>query len=229
MSVTILMIDDDEALCSRLQTYFKQFDLNLEVAHTPSEGKNKLVELAPKLLLLDVMLPETDGFSLCKELRLSHTLPIIMLTARGELTDKVLGLEIGADDYLAKPFEPRELVARIQVLLRRNPVQAMQTEVLKFEQLEIYPEHHKTVLEGNEIKLTGMEFRLLALLAAQPGRIFNRDELLNELKGIDADVYSRSIDILMSRLRQKLGDNPQQVRFIKTLRNVGYTFVAKRL
>jgi DNA-binding response OmpR family regulator len=229
MSVTILMIDDDEALCSRLQTYFKQFDLNLEVAHTPSEGKNKLAQLAPKLLLLDVMLPETDGFSLCKELRLSHTLPIIMLTARGELTDKVLGLEIGADDYLAKPFEPRELVARIQVLLRRNPVQATQTEVLKFEQLEIYPEHHKTVLEGNEIKLTGMEFRLLALLAAQPGRIFNRDELLNELKGIDADVYSRSIDILMSRLRQKLGDSPQQVRFIKTLRNVGYTFVAKRL
>lgn len=223
------MIDDDEALCSRLQTYFKQFDLNLEVAHTPSEGKNKLAQLEPKLLLLDVMLPETDGFSLCKELRLSHTLPIIMLTARGELTDKVLGLEIGADDYLAKPFEPRELVARIQVLLRRNPVQAMQTEVLKFEQLEIYPEHHKTVLEGNEIKLTGMEFRLLALLAAQPGRIFNRDELLNELKGIDADVYSRSIDILMSRLRQKLGDSPQQVRFIKTLRNVGYTFVAKRL
>ena len=229
MTATVLIIDDDETLCERLKSYFNQFDIALVVANTPRDGLEKLSKSSPELLLLDVMLPETDGFTLCKQIRANHDLPIIMLTARGELTDKVLGLEIGADDYLAKPFEPRELVASIQVLLRRKPIAHQNDECLKFEHLEIYPQHHKAVLDGLEIKLTGMEFNLLALLAASPGKVFNRDELLNALKGVDSDVFSRSIDILMSRLRQKLGDSPQQVRFIKTLRNVGYTFVAKRL
>lgn len=228
MSVKILIIDDDETLCERLVGYFAQFGLELDAAHTPSEGRRKLSLTSPDLLLLDVMLPEIDGFSLCKEIRVNSTIPIIMLTARGELTDKVLGLEIGADDYLAKPFEPRELVARIQVLLRRNSSNKSDVDVWQYENLEIYSRLHKVNVDGQEIKLTGMEFRLLVLLASSPGKVFSRDELLNELKGIDADVYSRSIDILMSRLRQKLGDSPQQLRFIKTLRNVGYTFVAKR-
>lgn len=228
MTATVLIIDDDQTLCARLERYFAQFDIKLVAAHTPSDGLAMLVAEQPALLLLDVMLPETDGFTLCKTIRREHELPIIMLTARGELTDKVLGLEIGADDYLAKPFEPRELVARIQVLLRRNTTSEPKKDIWNFDHLIIHPQHHKVVLDEQEIKLTGMEFRLLVLLAASPGKVFNRDELLNELKGIDADVYSRSIDILMSRLRQKLGDNPQQVRFIKTLRNVGYTFVAKR-
>ncbi|WP_338291856.1 response regulator transcription factor [Planctobacterium marinum] len=228
MKGKVLIIDDDEALCERLTGYFAQYDLELIVAHSPTEGRMKLSSMSPDLLLLDVMLPETDGFSLCKEIRADNEIPIIMLTARGELTDKVLGLEIGADDYLAKPFEPRELVARIQVLLRRKPVTDSEPDVWHYEHLTIHPKHHKVILDGEELNLTGMEFRLLTLLAGQPGRVFNRDELLNELKGIDADVYSRSIDILMSRLRQKLGDNPQQARFIKTLRNAGYTFAAKR-
>lgn len=229
MSTTILIIDDDVAVCERLKLYFSQFDFDLEVAHTPSDGREKLISSSPDLLLLDVMLPEVNGFELCKEIRAHHTLPIIMLTARGELTDKVLGLELGADDYLAKPFEPRELVARVQVLLRRNQHLRHNDELWRFEHLDIFPQNHKAILDGQEITLTGMEFRLLVLLCGHPGKVFSRDELLNELKGIDSDVYSRSIDILMSRLRQKLGDSPQQVRFIKTLRNVGYTFVAKRL
>lgn len=229
MGGKILIIDDDEALCGRLVEYFSQFGLELIVTHAPTEGRMKLQSMSPDLLLLDVMLPETDGFSLCKEIRANNPIPIIMLTARGELTDKVLGLEIGADDYLAKPFEPRELVARIQVLLRRKPLTDTEPDVWQFEDLAIFPQQHKAVLDDEEVKLTGMEFRLLVLFAGHPGKVFNRDELLNELKGIDADVYSRSIDILMSRLRQKLGDSPKQVRFIKTLRNVGYTFVAKRI
>lgn len=230
MTGKILIIDDDKALCERLTGYFAQYDLELIVAHSPTEGRMKLSSMSPDLLLLDVMLPEIDGFSLCKEIRADNTIPIIMLTARGELTDKVLGLEIGADDYLAKPFEPRELVARIQVLLRRKLALASDGDhdVWHYEGLTIHAKHHKAVLDGEELNLTGMEFRLLVVLAGRPGRVFNRDELLNELKGIDADVYSRSIDILMSRLRQKLGDNPQQARFIKTLRNAGYTFAAKR-
>ena len=229
MTASILIVDDDTTLCRRLGDYLSQYGLALVAAHTPSDGIKKLASFAPDLVLLDVMLPETDGFTLCKQIRANHSLPIIMLTARGELTDKVLGLEIGADDYLAKPFEPRELVARIQVLLRRNRKRESTSNVWRFADLEIYPQQHTAILDGKTIKLTGMEFKLLSLFASQPGRVFNRDELLNALKGIDSDVYSRSIDILMSRLRQKLGDNPQQVRFIKTLRNVGYTFVAKPL
>ena len=228
MSIKVLIIDDDQSLCERLQQYFSQFDITLTSAHTPSEGREMLSRERPALLLLDVMLPETDGFTLCKELRASYDFPIIMLTARGELTDKVLGLEIGADDYLAKPFEPRELVARIQVLLRRNSPTEPKQDVWHFEDLDIHPKHHKVVLDGQEINLTGMEFRALVLLAANPGKVFSRDDLLNELKGIDADVFSRSIDILMSRLRQKLGEDPKQSRFIKTLRGLGYTFVGKR-
>ena len=228
MTAKVLIIDDDQTICERLKTYFTQYDITLIVANTPSEGLKLLSTESPSLILLDVMLPEIDGFSLCKQIRSNHEVPIIMLTARGELTDKVLGLEIGADDYLAKPFEPRELVARIQVLLRRKVTTNVEQEVWSFEHLDIFPQHHKVILDGEEIKLTGMEFNLLKLMAANPGRVFNRDELLNELKGIDADVYSRSIDILMSRVRQKLGDNPQQVRFIKTLRGLGYTFVGKK-
>lgn len=228
MTVKVLIIDDDQTLCGRLEQYFCQYDIQLMSAHTPSDGRAMLATQQPDLLLLDVMLPETDGFTLCKELRGQYEIPIIMLTARGELTDKVLGLEIGADDYLAKPFEPRELVARIQVLLRRTAPAEPAQEVLQFDGLDIHPQHHKVMLDDEEITLTGMEFRALVLLAANPGKVFSRDDLLNELKGVDVDVYSRSIDILMSRLRQKLGENPKQVRFIKTLRGLGYTFIGKR-
>jgi DNA-binding response OmpR family regulator len=228
MTAIVLIIDDDQTLCERLVRYFSQFDIKLIAAHTPDIGLQMIDTEKPELLLLDVMLPGTDGFTLCKKIRSQNTLPIIMLTARGDLTDKVLGLEIGADDYLAKPFEARELVARIQVLIRRSTATEPKKDVCRFEHLDVHPQHHKVVLDGQEIKLTGMEFRLLVLLSASPGRIYSRDELLNELKGIDAEVFSRSIDILMSRLRQKLGDKPQQVRFIKTLRTIGYTFIGKR-
>jgi DNA-binding response OmpR family regulator len=228
MTITVLIIDDDQTLCERLGRYFAQFDIRLVAAHTPDSGRELIESEKPQLLLLDVMLPDTDGFTLCKEIRSRHKIPIIMLTARGDVTDKVLGFEIGADDYMAKPFEARELVARIQALLKRNTHSEPKEDIWHFEQLDIHPQHHKVVLDSEEIKLTGMEFRVLVFLAESPGRVYSRDELLNELKGIDTEVFSRSIDILMSRLRQKLGDKPQQVRFIKTLRNIGYTFVGKR-
>lgn len=224
----VLMIDDDQALSERLAQYFLQFDIQLTACESPSLGMAKMKQLQPALLLLDVMLPEKDGFTVCREIRQYTDIPIIMLTARGELTDKVLGLEIGADDYLAKPFEPRELVARIDVLLRRQQGPKKSTESWQFQGLEIFPEQHKVLLDGAEVSFTGMEFRLIRLLAGTPGQVFNRDELLNELKGIDADVFSRSVDILLSRVRNKLSDNAQNPRFIKTLRNMGYCFVGKR-
>ncbi|NOU51482.1 response regulator transcription factor [Pseudoalteromonas sp. JBTF-M23] len=223
------MIDDDPALCTRLQEYVAQYDIALLTCGTPSKGLTALAQHNPDLVLLDVMLPEKDGFTVCKDIREQYDTPIIMLTARGELTDKVLGLEIGADDYLAKPFEPRELVARINVLLRRGNTRTKKELKWSFLGLDIYPEHHKLVLDGQEIDITGMEFRLLRLLAGNPGRIYSRDELLNELKGMGSDVYSRSVDILLSRLRNKLKDSAQSPKYIKTIRNMGYCFVGKRL
>ena len=227
MTISVLIIDDDRSLCARLESYFANFGIQLLIANAAADGLRQLTLKKPDLLLLDVMMPETDGFTLCKQIRLNSNIPIIMLTARGELSDKVLGLELGADDYLAKPFEPRELVARIQVLLRRNTLTTKEPNSLRFGDLHIAVSSHQATLLGEDLCLTGMEFKLLYLLASHPGEVFSRDQLLNELKGIDAEIYSRSIDILMSRLRQKLKDDPKQVKFIKTLRNVGYTFIAK--
>jgi len=226
---TILIIDDDQDLTNRLKQYFAQFELELLCAHLPSAGLEILAERPVDALLLDVMLPEKDGFTLCREVRAKSDIPILMLTARGELTDRVLGLEIGADDYLPKPFEPRELVARIEVLLRRNKVTQPLEHNLHFDGLTIDIEQHQVTLDNEIINLTGMEFRLLHLLSKNAGRVYNRDEILNELRGIDADVYSRSIDILLSRLRQKLNDDVNAPKYIKTLRNVGYCFVGKKL
>lgn len=229
----ILIIDDDRSLCDRLAQYFRKFDLELLQANTPSEGLLMLDKHAPKLLLLDVMMPEMDGFTLCRKIRRHHNLPIIMLTARGQLNDKVYGLEIGADDYMAKPFEPRELVARVQVLLRRvsdlsdTQEDISNPEKLTFEGMTIDLQQHRVEVDGQEVKLTGMEFMLLVVLSTNIGKVYNRDKVISALKGVEVELYSRSVDILLSRLRQKLGDDPQDPRFIKTLRNVGYTFIAK--
>tara|TARA_R100001594_G_C4006185_1_gene255928 strand:+ start:425 stop:1129 length:705 start_codon:yes stop_codon:yes gene_type:complete len=230
---TILIIDDDLSLCDRLAQYFRKFDLELLQANTPSDGLLLLDKHSPELLLLDVMMPEMDGFTLCKKIRRRHALPIIMLTARGQLNDKVYGLEIGADDYLAKPFEPRELVARVQVLLRRISPSGEAEEFsskpdqLAFDGMTIDLQQQRVEVDGKEVKLTGMEFMLLAVLSSNIGKVYNRDKVMSALKGIEVELYSRSVDVLLSRLRQKLHDDPQNPRFIKTLRNVGYTFIAK--
>jgi DNA-binding response OmpR family regulator len=225
----ILLIDDDEKLGGLLGTYFGRFDLELIAATRPSEGLELLRKEKPDLVVLDVMLPEQDGFEVCRTIRKTSAVPIVMLTARGEVTDRIVGLEIGADDYLPKPFEPRELVARIQNVLRRTATQGDPAEGYLFKGLEVFPERRTAVLDGEELDLTSMEFALLALLAANPGRIFSRDDVLNELRGIDAQLFSRSVDILVSRLRSKLQDTAKQPRFIKTVWGAGYTFVAEAL
>ncbi len=230
---TVLIIDDDRSLCDRLAQYFRKFDLELLQANTPSDGLFLLDKHSPELLLLDVMMPEMDGFTLCKKIRRKHSLPIIMLTARGQLDDKVHGLEIGADDYMAKPFEPRELVARVQVLLRRvshlsdAEEPGRKPDKLAFDGMTIDLQQQRVEVDGEEVKLTGMEFMLLAVLSTNIGKVYNRDKVISALKGIEVELYSRSVDILLSRLRQKIKDDPQNPRFIKTLRNVGYTFIAK--
>lgn len=221
----VLLIDDDLGLAPPLREYFARFDLTLEAAAHPNEGLRFLREQGADLVILDLMLPDMDGFEVCRVLRRDSDIPIIMLTARGELTDRVAGLELGADDYLAKPFEPRELVARIHRILKRSQNRSESgTTLLCFADLRIDRERQSVEVGGIAADLTGMEYRLLALLASRPARPFSRDEILNALRGVDADLYSRAVDVLVSRLRQKL----RPTDYIKTVRGAGYSFVAPR-
>jgi OmpR family response regulator RpaB len=178
------------------------------------------------------MLPEMDGFEVCRRIRHDSEIPVLMLTARGDLTDRVVGLELGADDYLPKPFEPRELAARLQTILRRSRGgngrngghggEVHKAHKLVFDGLSIDLLKREVVRQGELLELTGTEFELLLMLAREPGRVFSRDEILNKLRGREAELFTRAVDILVSRLRRKLEPLP----VIKTLRNAGYTFAA---
>jgi DNA-binding response OmpR family regulator len=225
----VLLIDDDRKHSELLKNYLKQFGITLECAGDATEGMRKLARMDPDLLLLDVMLPGRDGFDICREVRKTSQIPIIMLTARGDVVDRVSGLEIGADDYVGKPFEPRELVARIQTILRRATSADTRDPVLRFEGIEIDRDAKSVEVDGKRVELTSMEFELLVILAKRAGKKVSRDEILNELRGIDAAILTRSVDIMVSRLRQKIGDSIKPARFIQTVWGTGYAFVARRL
>ncbi len=217
----ILLIDDDEHLAAPLATYLARFGLVLDSALRPGQGLAMLRATAYDAAILDVMLPEMDGFALCREIRKESDIPVVMLTARGDVMDRVVGLELGADDYLPKPFEPRELVARLQTILRRQRVAPAPVQAARrvFQDLVIDLEAREVLRQGQPVELTGTEFELLALLAAEPGKVFSRDDILNRLRGHEADLYTRAVDIVVSRLRKKL----EPLDCIKTLRNAGYT------
>ena len=228
----ILLIDDDTQLGPPLATYFQRFELQLTHATRPSEGLALLRNQSFDAVILDVMLPEMDGFELCRTIRKESDIPIVMLTARGDVMDRVVGLELGADDYLPKPFEPRELVARLQTVLRRQKSNGMaQTSNLSdlpnlhFEGLDIDTARRSVTRSGEALELTGTEFELLLLLAREPGKVFSRDDILNQLRGHEADLYTRAVDIVVSRLRKKL----EPLDCIKTLRNAGYALALPRL
>ena len=222
----ILLIDDDEQLGAPLAAYFARFDLELSQATRPGAGLAQLRQGGFDVAILDVMLPEMDGFALCRAIRKESDIPLIMLTARGEVMDRVVGLELGADDYVPKPFEPRELVARVQTVLRRRgaaPVQAPGS-ALRFEGLTVDPATRSVQRQGQPVELTSTEFDLLLLLAREPGKVFSRDDILNHLRGHEADLYTRAVDIVVSRLRKKL----EPLDCIKTLRNAGYSLAVAR-
>jgi two-component system OmpR family response regulator len=228
----ILLIDDDQQLGPPLATYFQRFELALTHALKPSDGLTLLAKGGFDAAILDVMLPEMDGFELCRTIRRSSDIPLIMLTARGEVMDRVVGLELGADDYLPKPFEPRELVARIQTVLRRQTKAQGAVDAgldapldLRFEGLSIDVARREVRRQGALVELTGTEFELLLLLAREPGKVHNRDDILNQLRGHEADLYTRAVDIVVSRLRKKL----EPLDCIKTLRNAGYSLALRRL
>jgi DNA-binding response OmpR family regulator len=171
------------------------------------------------------MLPEMDGFAVCREIRKKFTTPVIMLTARGDVTDRIVGLEIGADDYLPKPFEPRELLARIQTILRRVNGQYKPEGPLKLGELEIIPDQQVVILNGSPLEMTTMEFQLLMLLAMKRGKIVTREQIMEGIRGADWLAFDRSVDVAVSRLRQKLKDDPKSPRFIKTIWGTGYMFI----
>ncbi len=216
----LLLIDDDEKLATLLEEYFSRFDLQLSHATNPHTGLKILQSEKIELLILDIMLPDMDGFEVLRTLRKTSAIPVLMLTARGDVMDRIVGLELGADDYLPKPFEPRELVARIQNILKRSQ-SSTDEKNLAWKRLEIIPERQTVTLEGEALNLTSREYLLLLLLAREPGKVFSRDEILNHLQGIDAEIYSRAVDILISRLRGKL----KPLDCIRTRWGYGYMFI----
>lgn len=226
MNNKVLLIDDDRKLGDTLGEYLSQNQLVFSHSLHPIEGIEIAKETSPDLILLDVMLPEIDGFEACRRLKHETDIPIIMLTARGEAIDRIVGLEIGADDYLSKPFEPRELLIRVQNILKRQVAEGTKSEkqdkhILKFKGLSIDSNLRRVMLNDVHLELTTTEYQLLDLFLCNPLKNFTRDEILNELKGIDVELFSRSVDITISRLRKKLAP----LDYIKTVWGSGYSFV----
>jgi len=222
-SSRVLIIDDDERLNALLTEYLGKFGFSVRAATRPSAGLRTLKSDPPDLVILDVMLPEMDGLAVCRKIRESSKVPVIMLTARGEVSDRIVGLELGADDYLPKPFEPRELVARIQAVLRRR-TDGDPADIVRAGVVEVNWTTRVARLRGKEIPLTTAEFELLGFLARNQGKVLSRDRILEGTHDINWAAFDRSIDVLISRLRQKLGDDPRRPSFIRTVRGVGYSF-----
>jgi len=220
----VLLIDDDERLNALLTKYLSRFGFAVRAATHPEQGLRALRSDPPDVVILDVMLPDVDGFTVCRKIRESSRVPIVMLTARGDVTDRIVGLELGADDYLPKPFEPRELLARMQAILRRG-VDGENQERLRLGDLDINWAKRSVHMSGRDLGLTSAEFEVLGLLVRNRGRVLSRDRIINETRGIDWEAFDRSIDVLISRLRQKLGDDPKHPVFIRTVRGAGYLFI----
>jgi len=219
----ILLVDDDVALCSLMADFFRENDIELEVAHDGGRGLAKALEGRHELVILDVMLPMLDGFEVLRQVRRRSQVPIIMLTARTEEQDRVFGLEAGADDYLPKPFRPRELLARIRAVLRRTgQVSGAAPAVVEAGALRLNPATREAWIGERPLSLTGFEFEILDVLSRSAGRVVSRDELSAVLYQRQATPYERSLDVHIHHLRQKLGDDCT----IRTVRGVGYLFAA---
>ncbi len=219
--LNVLLIDDDQKLGPLLVDFCEPYGIQITPVTLPSVGLERLDSDSYDAVILDVMLPEMDGFEVCRTIRQNSEIPIIMLTARGEVTDRIVGLELGADDYLPKPFEPRELVARVHAIAKRQHPTAINPQLMQFEDLVIDKSTREVRVKEALITLTTMEYQLLLLLAETPGKDYTRDDILNHLKGTETELFSRSVDILISRLRTKL----KPAAPIKTVYGSGYAFV----
>ena len=231
MNPRLLLIDDDARLTDLVGDYLRRNGYEVDVAGSLAAGRDRLKAGGHDALLLDLMLPDGDGLDLTRELRADprwRRLPLLMLTARGEPMDRIVGLELGADDYLGKPFEPRELLARIKALLRRAQPQPAEDEVLRFGRLEIDLGARMARLDGKPCDLTSHQFDLLVVLAQSPGRVLSRDQIMDSLKGHPLEAFDRSIDVHISRIRAVIEDDPKTPRRVLTVRGAGYVFAKKQ-
>ena len=219
----ILMIDDDSRLAGMVSDYLGGVGFRVTIAGTAQSGEAILKRETFDAVILDLMLPDADGLDLCRRLRGTTDVPILMLTARGEPMDRVVGLEVGADDYLAKPFEPRELQARLRAILRRKGA-AVKTETLRFGRLEIDKGARLVRIDGEERPITSYQFALLLALAERAGRVLSRDALMDLLKGEKLEAFDRSVDVHVSRIRAAIEDDAKKPRRILTVRGAGYVF-----
>jgi len=226
----VLVIDDDRKLCRLIRDYLEPLGYAVEAAHTGPDGVEKAVNEPWQAVILDVMLPGFDGFEALKQIRRRSEVPVLMLTGRGEEADRIVGLEIGADDYLPKTFSTRELLARLRAVTRRTTRRALPPEdetaaEIVVGRLRVNPATRVAVLDDRPLALTPVEFDLLTSLSRARGRVKSREQLLEEIRERDYDVFDRSIDVHISGLRKKLGDDPKEPRFIKTLRAAGYMLI----
>lgn len=229
-AMRLLVIDDDRKLCRLIRDYLEPLGYTVEAVHTGPEGVERATAEPWQAVILDVMLPGLDGFEVLKEIRKRSDVPVLMLTARGEEADRIVGLEIGADDYLPKTFSTRELLARLRAVTRRvrrgtPPLEAGESDEIVVGPLRVLPASRTAVLGDRPLPLTPVEFDLLHALARARGRVKTREALLEEIRDRDYDVFDRSIDVHISALRKKLGDDPKNPRFIRTLRSAGYMLI----
>jgi two-component system response regulator CpxR len=220
----ILLVDDDVDLCASLQRLLRMEGFATEATHTASEGAERALDKSFALVVLDVMLPGGDGRMVLKKIRSASDVPVIMLTARGDETDRVAGLEAGADDYLPKPFSPRELVARIRAVLKRRLPQPLQPQLIAIGDIEIHPLTRRVLQDGAEVALTGTEFDILLLLVKSAGKVVSRDEIAEICMGRPVAPFDRSVDNHISNLRKKLGMQLGDVERIRSLRGTGYIY-----
>ena len=226
IATKVLMVDDDPKLCGLVQDYLEPLGYAVDAVHTGPEGVEAVKLGDYRAVILDVMLPGMDGFEVLREIRRESEVPVLMLTGRGEEADRVMGLELGADDYLPKTFSTRELLARLRAVIRRSSSKKgdadESSEELVNGELRMRLEARSATLGENVLTLTALEFDLLFSLTQHAGRVRSREQLLDDVAGRNYDVFDRSIDVHMSSLRRKLGDNPRDPRYIKTIRSVGY-------
>jgi two-component system, OmpR family, phosphate regulon response regulator OmpR len=223
MAEQVLIVDDDTRLSAMLRDYLTENGFLARAAPTARAGLDEISNNPPDAVILDVMLPDLDGFETCRRIRTMSAVPILMLTAKGEETDRIVGLEIGADDYLPKPFNPRELLARLKAILRRGAGGPHQ-RLLRFGRLEIDPSSRSARLDGAECAMTSYQFDLLVALAENAGRVLSRDQLMNMVRGADLEAFDRSIDVHVSRIRAAIESDPKLPRRIITVRGAGYVF-----
>jgi two-component system, OmpR family, phosphate regulon response regulator OmpR len=221
----VLMIEDDKGLSAMVAEYLGALGIEVTARPTATEGLKCLRHGGFDALILDVMLPDLDGFEVCRQVRAESDIPILMLTARGDETDRIVGLELGADDYLPKPFNPRELLARLRAILRRKGMSGMKRSTsLRFGRLEIDRDARVVRVEGEDRPLTGYQFELLCVLAANAGRVMSRETLMDRVRGEELEAFDRSIDVHISRIRAAIEDDPKHPRRVITVRGTGYVF-----